>query len=55
VCYRLPLFNFFYHFLFVVTLNYTVSVCVSYFYRVALSVMTERLPAVTFFWPVNFL
>ena len=44
---------FFCHFLFEVTLNCTVSVCASYCYRFASPVMTERLPTVTFFWPVN--
>jgi hypothetical protein len=41
------------HSLFEVTLNCTVSVCVSYCYRLGSPVVTERLPTVTFFWPVN--
>ena len=29
------------------------SVCASYCYRVAFPVVTERLPTINFFWPVN--
>jgi len=43
----------FYQFVFEVTLNCTVSLCVSYCYRVASPVVTERLPTITFFWSVN--
>ena len=36
-----------------VSLNCSVSVCVSYCYGVALTVVTEKFPTVTFFWPVK--
>jgi hypothetical protein len=55
VCYQLLLCCefFFCQFVFEVTLNCTVSVCASYCYRVAFPVVTERLPTINFFWPIN--